>query len=416
MSHFVSRIALLLMVAVTVHVSAETLTLDQAVAAALEHNANVANAKLEVEKAQTRVAAAKTHRLPSMELGIIGGEALNNLSIEIEETGDRIDLARTFSSIGIARITQPLTQLHAINLGIKLNEAALAANKEREREARLTIAREVKGGYFAVLSARGYAEAMRESVTAWEEVEREMNVRVAQKAALDVDRLDASARLAATKLTALSANNSLATAQDQLNYLVGRPIEVVAKVEMVSDPISTLANRPDVREAELLVEQARLDWKVKHAERIPDVAIMVSSATPFNNDRLPTNMTSAGITMSYEPFTWGRRSAELREKRHAIEQAENALRDKKNAAEIEIAARLRKVDEAAAQIAVRRLESEAARERLRVTKTKFQQQAARMDEMFNANATLAGTAAREQEAISAYWTARADYEKAIGEE
>ena len=44
---------------------------------------------------------------------------------------------------------------------------------------------------------------------------------------------------------------------------------------------------------------------------------------------LPRNMTSAGITMSYEPFTWGRREAQLREKRHAVEQAENALRDKK---------------------------------------------------------------------------------------
>ena len=43
---------------------AETLTVDQAVAAALEHNANVRNARLEVEKSETKVAAAKTKRLP----------------------------------------------------------------------------------------------------------------------------------------------------------------------------------------------------------------------------------------------------------------------------------------------------------------------------------------------------------------
>ena len=416
MSYAMSRIALLLFVAITLSVSAEQLTLDQAVAAALEHNANVKNAQLEIEKAQTRVAAAKTRRLPSLELSLIGGEALNNISIEIEETGDRVDLARTFSMFGIARITQPVTQLHAIGLGIKLNEAALAADRERERAARIAVAREVKSAYFAVLSARGYAEAMQESVTAWEEVEREMNVRVSQKAALEADRLDASARLASTKLAALSANNALATAKDQLNYLVGRPVDVVDVTELAKMPAGAVENRPDVREAELLVEQAKLDWKLKNAERIPEVALMVSSATPFNNDRLPNNMTSAGITMSYEPFTWGRREAQIREKRHALEQAENALRDRKSIAEIEIAAKQRKVEESAAQIAVRRLEAEAARERLRVTKTKFQQQAARLDEMFNANASLAQTAAREQEAISAYWTARADYEKAIGQE
>jgi outer membrane protein len=411
-------IALLLLLATgTLH--AEQLTVEQAVATALENNPNVQNARLEIEKAQTRVAAARTRRLPSFELSIIGGEALSNISIEIEETGERIDLGRTFSSIGIARITQPLTQLHSIGLGVRLEEAALAADRERERAARLAIAREVKSAYFAVLSARGYAEAMRESVAAWEEVEREMNVRVSQKAALEADRLDASARLASTKLAALSANNTLATAQDRLDYLVGRKVEAVADVGRASvrpPGPSTAPSRPDVKEAELRVEQARLDWKLKRAERIPEIAVMVSSATPFNNDRLPRNMTSAGITMSYEPFTWGRREAQLREKRHALEQAENALRDKRSAADIEIAARLRQVEEAALQIAVRRLESEAARERLRVTTTKFQEQAARLDEMFHAGATLAQTAAREQEAISAYRTARADYEKAIGEE
>jgi outer membrane protein len=416
MSYAMSRIALLLFVAVTLSVSAEQLSLDQAIAAALEHNASVRNARLEVEKAQTRVAAARTQRLPSFEMSMIGGEMLSNLSIQIEETGERIDLGRSFNTIGIARITQPVTQFHSIGLGIKLNEAAMAADQEREREARLAVAREVKSAYFAVLSARGYAEAMQESVTAWEEVEREMNVRVSQKAALEADRLDASARLASTRLAALSANNALASAKDQLKYLVGRDADVADVTSFVELPTGAAAARPDVREAELLVEQAKLDWKRKRAERIPDIALTITSATPFGNDRLPTNMTSAGITMSYEPFTWGRREAELREKRHSVEQAENALRDRKSAADLEIAARLRKVEESAAQIAVRRLESEAARERLRVTKTRFQQQAARLDEMFNANATLAQTAAREQEAISAYWTARADYEKAIGQE
>lgn len=421
MSYAISRIALLLFVAVTLSVSAEPLTpkqltVDQAIAAALEHNAGVRNARLDVEKAQTRVAAAKTRRLPSFELAMIGGEMLSNLSIEIEETGERIDLGRSFNTIGIARITQPVTQFHAIGLGIRLNEAAMAADKERERGARLAVAREVKSAYFAVLSARGYAEAMQESVTAWEEVEREMNVRVSQKAALEADRLDASARLASTRLAALSANNALASARDQLNYLVGREIDVVDVTSVVELPTGTVAARPDVREAGHRVEQAKLDWKRKHAERIPDIALTITSASPFGNDNLPTNMTSAGITMSYEPFTWGRREAELRERRHAVEQAENALRDKQAAAGVEIAARLRKVEESAAQIAVRRLEAEAARERLRVTKTKFQQQAARLDEMFHANATLAQTAAHEQEALSAYWTARADYEKAIGQE
>jgi len=137
--------ALLLVCAATAG-AAERLTVDQAVAAALEHNANVKNTRLEIEKAQTRIDAAKTKRLPALSFEAIGGESLSNPSIEVESgKGEttRIDMARTFNMFAIARVTQPLTQLHAIGLGIKLNEAALEVDRERERAARLAIAAEV---------------------------------------------------------------------------------------------------------------------------------------------------------------------------------------------------------------------------------------------------------------------------------
>ena len=111
--------------------AAEPLTLDQAVAAALENNANVRNARLEIERGQTRVPAARTQRLPQLNFDVIGGEALNRLSFEIAkgELGEfesgpvpnkdtRIEISRTFSMYGIARRTQPPTQLHPIRLGI----------------------------------------------------------------------------------------------------------------------------------------------------------------------------------------------------------------------------------------------------------------------------------------------------------
>src|ERR1044071_8251529 len=152
-------------------------TVDQTVAIALKNNANIQNAQLEIEKAEERVSAAKTKRLPKFELQAIGREAMTNLLIEIDNgsagppNGEktRVDLARTFNTIAVARITQPLTQLHSIRLGVQLNETAVKANKEQERAARLAITREVKSAYYAVLSARGYAHAMKAAVTAAEE-------------------------------------------------------------------------------------------------------------------------------------------------------------------------------------------------------------------------------------------------------
>lgn len=127
-------------------------------------------------------------------------------------------------------------------------------------------------------------------------------------------------------------------------------------------------------------------------------------------------MTSAGISMSYEPLMWRRRGRELAEKRLALEQAEHALRDTEAAANAEIAMLRRNVTEGAAQIGVRRMETDAVRERLRITTVKFQQKTARPEQLLDAEASLTSAAAREQEAIAAWWTARADYEQAIGKE
>lgn len=411
--------------------AAQPMSVDQAVAAAIKNNANAQNARLEVEKGQARVFEQKTHRYPQIKTDAYGSESLNRLSFDFKEgvfgtypgTGPipnkdtHINLARTFNTFVLTQASQPLTQLHKINLGIRMSEAALAADKESERAARQAIAREVKAAYFQVLTAKSYAEAAKEAVGVYDEVNREMTVRVSQKSALEADRMDAAARLAGARATLLSAENNLASAQDQLNYLVGADVDVLAQAGVAEQPApATIDQRPDVRKAELQVEAAQLDAKLKADDRIPDVSIAVSHATPIHFDVLPQNLTTASLVVSWEPFTWGRRSAEIAEKRLAAAQAENALRDRRAAAQVEVAARRRKMEEAAAQIEVRQLEYEATRERLRVTRARFIERAARPDEMYSASAALSQAAARNQEAISAYWTARADYEKAIGEE
>jgi outer membrane protein TolC len=51
-----------------------------------------------------------------------------------------------------------------------MQETSLAAaRRERERAARLTVTREVKCAWFAVLAAEAYAAALKDAVTAWEE-------------------------------------------------------------------------------------------------------------------------------------------------------------------------------------------------------------------------------------------------------
>lgn len=414
----------------------EAITLDRALAMASENNLALRNAKLETEKSKERLTATRTRRLPALTIDTLGNELLTNLSFRFERgafgtfpsTGPipdrdtRVDVARTFNVFTIARLTQPVTQQRKIGLGIRLAEAELAVGRERERAARQSIVAEVKRAYFGVLAAESAVAATTEGVRLAEEVAREMDHRLAQGVVLEADRADARAHLASANAGALAASNALRTVSRQFNYLLGRDLD--APVRVVPIPMTgevdasgtDVSARADVRESELRLQQARIDLQLKRADRIPDVSVAGMYVAPVSSELLPGNIASASVIVSYEPFTWGRRRAEINEKRNGIQQAENALEDHRRRAVIEIGDRAGRVAEAAANVAVRRLERESARERLRVAKNRFDRQAARLDELFAAEAQASRAAALEQEAITTYWTARADYDRAIGKE
>lgn len=412
------------------------MSIEQAVAAALEHNASVRNAGLEVEKSEAKLFAQKTHRLPALTVDAIGGESLNRLSFDFREgafgtypsTGPipnrdtKVEVARTLNTFVITQLRQPLTQLHKINLGVKLYEAELAADREQQRAARQAIAREVKAAYVDVVTAIEYVRVAKATVDLYTEVDREAKVRIAEKLVLEADVADAVAKLRGAKATQLAADNSLATARERLAYLVGRDIDVHERMGIGRDPAVVtddrvlIENRPDVKRAKFQLDQAVLDARLKSADRIPDISLTIAHATPIHFDVLPTNLTTAGVVVSWEPVTWGRRKAEAREKLLSAEQAQNAVNDRRAAAAIEIAARKRKLDEALALSNVREVEIDAAMARARVVKVRFEQNAARLDEVLAAGAAVTEAFARAQEAISAWYTARADYEQAIGEE
>src|SRR5262245_28731630 len=60
---------------------AEILTVDEAVALALQSNRGVAVAAMNVDRAEQRVEAAKTKRLPSLDLQVVGGTTLNTITV-----------------------------------------------------------------------------------------------------------------------------------------------------------------------------------------------------------------------------------------------------------------------------------------------------------------------------------------------
>jgi outer membrane protein TolC len=419
----------------------DRLTLDAAIRIAVENNRQVQSARLQVEKAQADVATARTRRLPVFEIDAAGSQLMTPVGFAFPQgafgefpgigpvpaTDTTVTVPRRPTVYVSSQVSQPLTQLIRAGLHIRSAAAARDIELERTRAQELSIVNSVKRLYFGILQTESGLIATEEAIALYRELDRTLQVRVAQQVALRGDALDVQFRLAQEELTRTTARNTLATQKEQLNSLLGRDVrhdfevEGVPELSASADDLDAartqaLERRPDVREARLKLEQADLDRRVKKAERIPDVSVAVSYTSNFNIDILPTNLATVGLKLTWEPFDWGRRGHELAAKSRTVEQARLNVREAEDRTVLEINSRFRTMSEQRARLNVARMAQATSREKLRVKTNQFQLRAALLPDVLQVRAELADADDRYQQALLGFWTAKADYDLAIGQE
>ena len=419
----------------------ERLPLDAAIRLALAHNRQVQAARLETASAGDAIATARSRRLPTFSLEGSASQLLSPVSFAfprgafgdfatigpVPAVDSTIEVPRRPTAYVSTSVSQPLTQLVKLNLGVHSAVARRDLQAEEVRATELSVANSVTRLYASILQTQSALEATREALALYAELDRTVQVRVAQQVALRGDALDVQFRLAQEQLSQTTALNALASQKEQMNQLLGRdvrtPFEVeqlaaatVVDVDVSAAQQQALDRRPDVRRARLAVRQAELDQRVTRAGRLPEVSAAVSYMSNVNMDVMPTNLASAGVQVKWEPFDWGRRGRELASKGRAIEQATLSLREAESRAVIEVSARFRTLSEKRALLRVVELAQATARERVRVKTNQYQLQTALLPDVLQLRSELAAADDRFQQALSAFWTAKADLTLAIGED
>jgi outer membrane protein TolC len=419
----------------------DRLSLNAAIRMAVENNRLLETAKLKVQKAEDDLAAARTRRLPALETTMLASQLLTPVDFSfprgafgdfpgigpIPATDTDITTQRRPNVFLSSQVTQPLSKLVRINLNIQGAAATRDIEREHARDQELSIVNAVKRQYFAILQTQSALAASEDAIALYRELNRTLEVRVAQKVALRSDALDVEVRLAQEELTRMTRANTLASQKEQLNQTLGRDVRTAFDIDGVpaisaldvdlrAAQARALDGRPDVREARLKVQQADLDRRLKKAERIPDVALAVSYLSNFNLDVLPKNMATVGVQVTWEPFDWGRKGREVAAKSRVLEQTRLGVRETEDRAVLEINSLFRKLAENRAFLNVTQLAQGAAREKLRVKTNQFQIQSALLSDVLHQRAELADTNDRYQQALLAFWTAKADFERAVGEE
>jgi outer membrane protein TolC len=407
---------------------------------ALRHNRLVNNEKLEVEKAADRLAAVATRRLPGFDVSMFQFQWFNPPEFRFKQgvfgsfpglgpvppVNTVVESSHGPSAFIFARATQPLTQLHRISLGVKMGEASRDLAESRLQLKQREVAHQVKRSYYAVLQMQSALEASEGTLKLYRELERVVGEYVIQQVALEAESLDVKTQLAKEEYEALRARNNMAASKESLNYLMGRDI----RTEFTVDPISAsaiyevdlssaqsraLAERPEIKEAQMQLKMAEYDYRLKKAEAMPDVSLTFGYFSAFGVSVLPQNATGVGFNVNWEPFDWGRRRHETAEKRKTIKQAREGLIEAEASILREVSDRFRKLQEARALLRVSQFNQESALEKLRVSTNKYAQEVALYKDVLQSQAGLAEARDRYQQALLTFWTARADFEKAVGE-
>src|SRR5215471_7325748 len=419
-----------------------TLTLEQAIGIALENNRQVKIKALSVGKAEDQLAEARTSRLPKFNMYTLASQQLSPIDFTFQKgvfgtfpgigpvpaNDTRISTGRKPTFLIIGQVTQPLSQQFQIGLNLKLLNTNREIADQELRGQQHSVVNDVKRAYYAILQTQDALRTAEENIRLYRELDRVTGDYVAQQVALKSQSLDVKTRLAKAEYTLLTLGDQLATQKEQLNVLLGRDISTQFSVRAALEPGSfeaslaaareqALSKRPEVKESRLKVKQAELDRRIKKADYIPEVSLTSNYISPQNfGSIIPKSIASAGLTFSWEVFDWGKKRRELDEKSKSIEQAKAALTEAESAVLIDVNSAHRKLQESRAQLRIAALQQETARENLRVSTNRYRLQAALLSDVLQQQTALADANQQYNQAALSFWTAKADFEKAIGED
>lgn len=419
----------------------EQLTINQAVNIALANNRYLKIVSLDLDISKDKVAAAKTRRYPGFNIYALGSQLLEPISFvvpagqfgsytgigPIPADNTPISTPSKPTAYVFATASQPLLSLYKINLHVHGEQLSLEQTVQQIREQRNSIVNDVKQAYYSIVEIDNVINATQASIKQYEELDRITQEYVTEKVVLQSESLEVKAKLAQEKLELLQDQDKRATAKETLNNLLGRDLYVDFTVAEDKDlsPLEqdlkaaqniALAKNPTVKEAEIKIDQANTIRRLAKSEYLPDLGLSFHYVSPFGFNFVPTNIMMAGLEFSWEPFDWGRRRDTVNEKTVAVEQSKLNLTQTKNNVLVDVDKYFRGLQEARMAVDVAEAQQLAARTKLQEVTDKYGQKTALLRDVLQQQAAVEKANSDYNEAIATFWTAKANFDKSIGED
>jgi outer membrane protein TolC len=418
---------------------AQVLTLNDAVALALKDNRSVQISALDVAKAGEATAETKTQRLPQLSTYILGGESLTPIDFTIPKgalgvypaTGPipaqnaTISTPQNFNALIYATAAQPVTQLRKIGLAIRESRVAEDLAAESLRQKKQETAHQVKAAYYQIVQTQTQISSAQESLKYLTELAAVTDRNLAEQTVLKSDSLNVKARLSQQRYQLLVLQDTLASQKEALNHLLGRELSADFSVEDQPRPTAeeldlaaarkaASEQRAEIREARLQSKKTELDVRREHAEYLPDISVQLSYISLPNISFAPKNILSAGFLLQWQPFDWGQKKHKIEELKSASRQATITAQDAEQQVLLDVNQKFRKLMETRALLDTQAAVQETEREKLRVLMNQYREKAALLADLLQEQALVAQADNQYQQALAGFWTAKADFDHAVG--
>ena len=417
------------------------LTLEEALVIAVAENTDIENAFLETKKADDAIWATKTKLFPEFDFIFYELYHLNDEAFEFKKGafGDfpiigpipaentEIATAPDFTTYIVASVAQPISQLYEISLLVKQRELQRALSDQDLRARVLDTVDKVKKKYYSILKSQSSLVALDEKIVFLSSLLELVNRDVQQGRLLEKDSLEVKARLSKAKYERFKLKNTLATEKERFNKLLGRDIETPFSVEPIAyaAPFAinvqdaeeqALEQRPEIKSAEIDLDYAENEVKIKKSKYIPEIGVEFEYIANLNIELLPEHIATISLFAKWDVFDWGRKQKNIAEKRKSVIQAVNRLSDAESQVLIDVNSKIRNLEESALYINVTEQDQIAAKENLRVVMNKYKVEDALLTQVLEAESSLEEKNSEHENAILDYWSARAELERAVGED
>ena len=417
------------------------LTLDQAIELARSHNRELKQAGLEIHKQQEAFSEARTQLYPRFDTYFLGSELLTPLDFTIKSgtlgtfpaTGpipakdSVIHTPARPVAIASVTVTQPLTQLLRIDLSIRQQRLATELSQQSYLEHQQVLVNEVRHAYYAILQSQSEVESQRALLAYLEELQQLTARRLQQEAVLKADSLRITAQRTKALYQLTVTEDALADRKEALNRLLGRDLLEEFTVEMVPASLPeesglqqarkvAIEMRPEIKAETIKKERAALDTKIERTRYIPDVSIQANYATTPNISFLPHNVGAVGVLLTWQPWDWGQKRHNIAQKVDAEKQALLSIDNVREQVLQEVDSTFRRLREARELLTAAQAARDAEAEKLRNEMDAYSHQTIVLSDLLQQQSSVASAEDQYRQGLLAFWRARADFERALGEE